>query len=88
MPYDNDAHRFTPYDGRRDLKDDRINFADTVYLTSRSVSRTLAIDWSSPVTIKGVPYALYPVYGAGGVSLYFISASSTSVRLAVSTTRM
>lgn len=88
MPYDNDGHRFTPYDGRRDLKDERFNLSASVSVTSRSVSRPLAIDWSSPVTIKGVPYALYPVYGEGGVSLYFISASSTSVRLAVSTTRM
>jgi hypothetical protein len=88
MPYDNDGHRFTAYDARRDLKDDRYNLSDSVSISSRSVSRPLAIDWSSPVTIKGVPYALYPVYGAGGVSLYFISVSSTSVRLAVSTTRM
>jgi hypothetical protein len=88
MPYDNDGHRFTPYDGRRDLKDDRINLGETVHVESRSVSRPLAIDWSSPVTIKGVPYALYPVYGEAGVSLYYISSSSTSVRLAVSTTRM
>ena len=87
MPYDNDGHRFTAYDARRDLKDDRFNLSESVSISSRSVSRPLAIDWSSPVTIKGVPYALYPVYGAGGVSLYFISASSTSVRLAV-TTRM
>jgi hypothetical protein len=88
MPYDNDGHRFTPYDGRRDLKDDRIKLDGTVTVLSRSVSRPLAIDWSSPVTIKGVPYALYPVYGEAGVSLYYISSSSTSVRLAVSTTRM
>ena len=77
MPFDNDAHRFTPYDGRRDLKDERINFSDTVSVSSYSASRTLAIDWSSPVVIKGIPYALFPVYGAGGVSLYYISASST-----------
>jgi hypothetical protein len=88
MPYDNDAHRFTPYDGRRDLKDDRFTFRDTVSVSSWSASRPLAIDWSSPVAIKGVPYALYPVYAEGGVSLYYISSSSTSVRLAVSTTRM
>jgi hypothetical protein len=88
MPYDNDGHRFTAYDARRDLKDDRFNLGETVSVSSWSTSRPLAIDWSSPVTIKGVPYALYPVYGAGGVSLYFISASSTSVRLAVSTPRM
>ena len=85
MPYDNDGHRFTAYDSRRDLKDDRFNFSDTVSVSSHFVSRPLAIDWSSPVTIEGVPYALYPVYGAGGVSLYYVSGSSTSVRLAVST---
>jgi hypothetical protein len=85
MSYDNNGHRFTPYDGRRDLKDDRINFSDTVAVSSYATSRPLAIDWSSPVAIKGVPYALYPVYAEGGVSLYFISSSSTSVRLAVST---
>ena len=91
MSYDNDGHRFTPYDGRRDLRDDRINtdkFSDTVAVSAYTASRPLAIDWSSPVAIKGVPYALYPVYAEGGVSLYYISASSTSVRLAVSTTRM
>jgi hypothetical protein len=88
MPYDNDAHRFTAYDGRRDLKDDRFNFSDTVSVDSLSASRPMAIDWSSPVVIKGVPYALYPVYASRGVCLYYISASSTSVRLAVSTTRM
>ncbi len=85
VPFDNDEHRFTPYDARRDLKDDRFNFSDTVSVSSQSASRTLAIDWSSPVTIKGVPYALYPVYGAGGVSLYYIGSSSDSVKLAVST---
>ncbi len=87
MATDNDGHRFTPYDARRDLKDDRFNFSDTVAASSYSASRPLAIDWSSPVTIEGVPYALYPVYGAGGVSLYYIGGSSTSVRLAVSTNR-
>lgn len=83
MPYDNDGHRFTAYDARRDLKDDRFNLSNLVTVASRSFTRPLAIDWSSPVYIKNVPYALYPVYGAGGVSLYFITASSTSVRLAV-----
>jgi hypothetical protein len=82
---DNDGHRFTPYDARRDLKDDRFNFSDTVSVDSRSASRPLAIDWRSPVVIEGVPYALYPVYAAGGVSLYYIGGgSSGSVRLAVS----
>lgn|GEM_PF-488212 len=88
LSVDNDGHRFTPYDGRRDLKDDRFDFRDTVSVSSYATSRPLAIDWSSPVVIKGVPYALYPVYSAGGVSLYYISGNSTSVRLAVSTVRM
>jgi hypothetical protein len=81
----NDGHRFTPYDARRDLRDDRFNFSDTVSVSSHSASRTLAIDWSNPVTVEGVPYALYPVYGAGGVSLYYIGGSSSSVKLAVAT---
>jgi hypothetical protein len=87
MANDSDGRRFTPYDARHDLSDDRFNFSDTVSVSSYSASRQLAIDWTSPVVIEGVPYALYPVYGAGGVSLYFISGSSGSVRLAVSTTR-
>lgn len=81
----NDGHRFTPYDARRDLRDDRFNFSDTVSVSSHSASRTLAIDWSNPVTVEGVPYALYPVYGAGGVSLYYIGGSSSSVKVAVAT---
>lgn len=84
MASDNDGHRFTPYDARRDLLDDRFNYSDTVSAQSYSASRPLAIDWSSPITIEGVPYALYPVYGAGSVSLYYISGDSTSVKLAVS----
>lgn len=80
-----DGHRFTPYDARRDLRDDRFNFSDTVSVSSHSGSRTLAIDWSNPVTVEGVPYALYPVYGAGGVSLYYIGGSSSSVKVAVAT---
>lgn len=84
---DADGHRFTPYDARRDLKDDRFNFSDTVAVSSQSASRPLAIDWHNPARIDGVPYALYPVYGAGGVSLYYIGSSGGSVKLAVSTTR-
>lgn len=83
---DNDTHRFTPYNARRDLNDDRFNFSDTVSISSQSASRILAIDWSNPITVEGVPYALYPVYGAGGVSLYYIGGSgSSSVKLAVAT---
>jgi hypothetical protein len=49
------------------------------------VSRPVAIDWRNPVFIDGQPYTFYPVYGAGAVSLYFINATSDSVKLAVST---
>lgn len=83
--------RFTPYDargydGRGDFTDTRsLNFSDSVAVSSFSVSRPVAIDWSNPVFIEGEPYTFYPVYGAGGVSLYFINASTDSVRLAVST---
>jgi hypothetical protein len=87
MPYDNDGHRFTPYDAGRDLKDSRFNFSDTVSVSSRSASRPLAIDWNNPVVIKGVPYTLYRVYGEGGVSLYYIGNSIDSVKLAVTTAR-
>ncbi len=83
--------RFTPYDGRGfdgrgDFRDSRsLNFSDSVAVTSYSVSRPVAIDWRNPVFIQGEPYTFYPVFGASGVSLYFINASSDSVRLAVST---
>jgi hypothetical protein len=80
---DDHSHRFTPYDARGDLQDDRFNFSDTVSVSSQSASRTLAIDWDNPITVEGVPYALYPVYGASGVSLYYIGGSSGSVKLAV-----
>lgn len=56
-------------------------------ITSRSVSRPIHIDMQNPVRIAGLPYNLFPVYGAGGVSLYYISATTYSVRLAVSTRR-
>jgi len=83
--------RFTPYDGkgydgRGDFKDSRsLNFNDFVAVSSFSVSRPIAIDWRNPVFIAGEPYTFYPVYGEGDVSLYFINASSDSVRLAVAT---
>jgi hypothetical protein len=82
---DSDSHRFTPYDARSDSRDDRFNFSDTVSVSSHFASRTLAIDWSNPVTVEGVPYVLYPVYGSGGVALYYIAGSGSSVKLAVAT---
>ena len=76
--------RFTPYDGRGDLKDNRFNFSDSVATSSHSFSRPMLIDWDSPVFIEGQPYTFYRVYGAGGVSLYYIGkATDRSATVAV-----
>lgn len=76
--------RFTPYDARGDLKDNRFNFSDSVAVSSHSFARPLHIDWDNPRTIKGQPYNFYRVYGAGGVALYYIGkASDQSARVAV-----
>jgi hypothetical protein len=56
-----------------------------VAVVSRATNRSIPIDLQNPVRIKGVPYTLYPVYRAGGVSLYYISSTSYSVKLAVNT---
>jgi len=74
----------TLYNGRGDFRDTRMNFSDSVAVSSHSVSRPLAIDWDDPVFLEGQPYTFYPVYSSGGVSLYYISNSSDSVKLAVS----
>ena len=60
---------------------DRRNY---VSIMDHSFARGLRIDRNHPVQMKGVPYNLYPVYAAGGVSLYYIGSSSYSVKLAVS----
>lgn len=76
--------RYTPYDARGDLKDSRFNFSDSVALSSHSSARPLSIDWDGPIVIDGQPYTFYPVYGAGGVSLYYIGkASDRSAKVAV-----
>jgi hypothetical protein len=76
--------RFTPYDARGDLRDDRFNFSDSVAISSHSFARPMRIDWNSPVFIPGQPYTFYRVYGAGGVSLYYIGkASDQSATVAV-----
>jgi len=81
--------RFTPYDARGDLKDNRFNFSDSVATSSRSFSRILYIDWDNPVHIEGQPYNFFHVYGAGGVSLYYIGkASDRSARVAVVSDRL
>lgn len=61
---------------------DRRNY---VSIVDHSFTRGLRIDHKHPVSMKGSPYTLYPVYAAGGVSLYYIGGSSQSVKLAVST---
>jgi hypothetical protein len=81
--------RYTPYNGvdydnRGDFRDPRsINFSDSVAVTSRSVSRAMAIDWRNPQFIDGQPYTFYPVYVGPGASLYFIKGSSDSATVAV-----
>lgn len=76
--------RYTPYDARGDVRDSRFNLSDTVAVNSRSVTRPTRIDWDNPVFIEGQPYTFYPVYGAGGVSLYYIGrASDSSATVAV-----
>jgi hypothetical protein len=85
--------RFTPYNGvdfdnRGDFRDTRsINFSDTVSVSSYSVSRPVTIDWDQPVFFDDQPYTFYRVYGAGGVSLYYISSNSFSARVAVAFNR-
>ena len=81
--------RFMPYNGvdydnRGDFRDARsINFSDTVGVSSYAVSRPVAIDWNDPVFFDGQPYTFYPVYGGGGVSLYYINSTTYSARVAV-----
>jgi hypothetical protein len=76
--------RFTPYEASGDLRDNRFNFSDSVAISSHSFARPMHIDWDSPVFIAGQPYTFYRVYGAGGVSLYYIGkATEQSAMVAV-----
>src|SRR5438105_8829103 len=85
--------RFTPYNGvdydnRGDFRDTRsINFSDTVSVNSYNVSRPVRIDWDAPVFFDGEPYTFYPVYGGGGVSLYYVNSTSYSAKIAVAFNR-
>ena len=84
--------RYTPYsgvgyDGRGDFRDWRLNWSDAVAATEFAVSRPVLIDWDDPVFFDGQPYTFYRVYGAGDVSLYYISANSFSARVAVAFNR-
>jgi hypothetical protein len=78
--------RYTPYLGG-DLKDESYMTGESVSTVSHSVSRGMSIDRRNPVFIPGVPYNLYPIYGVRGVSLYYITGSRDSVKLAVITSR-
>ena len=71
-------------EGREDstTRFDRRNFAS---VTDHIFTRGLRIDRKNPVWMKGVPYTLYPVYAAGGVSLFYIGGTSDTVKLAVQT---
>ncbi|MFL6569813.1 MAG: hypothetical protein ACJ8LI_11645 [Chthoniobacterales bacterium] len=77
--------RYTPYDTRGDQRDHRLAWNnDTVSVRSNYASRRLTIDWQNPVYIHGQPYAFYPVYGGGDVSLYYIGkANDRAARVAV-----
>ena len=84
--------RYTPYssvgyDGRGEFRDWRLNWSDSVAATEFSVSRPILIDWNDPVFFDGQAYTFYPVYGAGGVSLYYISSTSYSAKIAVAFNR-
>jgi hypothetical protein len=81
-PYFRGSGRLTPYLGG-DLKDESYTIGDYISVSSHSTTRGMSIDRKNPVFIKGVPYALYPIYGAGGTSLYYIGHGANSVKLAV-----
>jgi hypothetical protein len=76
--------RFSPYLSG-DLQNDFYMNGGYTSVVSHSNSRGMSIDKRNPVFIKGVPYTLYPIYGARGVSLYYIGHTSNSVKLAVDT---
>ncbi|PZR70832.1 MAG: hypothetical protein DLM73_17105 [Chthoniobacterales bacterium] len=78
------SERFIPYLGG-DLKDDSYMIGDYTAAVSHSNFRGISIDRKNPVFVKGVPYTLYPIYGVRGISLYYITNSTNSVKLAVTT---
>ena len=82
VPHFRSAGRLIPYING-DLKDDSHMIGDYIAVSSHSTTRGMSIDRNNPVFIKGVPYTLYPIYGAGGASLYYIGHGSNSVKVAV-----
>ncbi|MEY2519660.1 MAG: hypothetical protein QOF24_1419 [Verrucomicrobiota bacterium] len=82
QPYYRGAGKLIPYLGG-DLKEDTHMIGDYIAVSSHSASRAMSIDRRHPVFMKGSPYTLYPIYGVRGASLYYISHSADSVKLAV-----
>src|SRR3954464_12127178 len=77
VPYFHGGKRLIPYLGG-DLKDDTHYIGDYIAVSSPSASRAMSIDRRHPVLVKGSPYTLYPIYGAGMTDLYYIGHSSDS----------
>jgi hypothetical protein len=85
--------RYTPYDGRGgtlyngrgDFGDPRVNYGDGVAAQTYTVSRPIAVDWNNPRFFDGQPYTFYPVYEGAAASLYYITSSGDSARIAVVT---
>jgi hypothetical protein len=86
VPHFRGGGRLIPY-LNGDLKDDSHMIGDYIAVSSHSTSRGMSIDRKHPVFIKGSPYTLYPIYGAGMTELYYIGHGANSVKLAVATTR-
>src|SRR5205085_5643098 len=58
--------------------------ADYTATTDHAFTRAVEVQRHNPVFVPGVPYSLYPIYGAGVVSLYYVGRISADVvRLAV-----
>jgi hypothetical protein len=81
-PHFRSAGRLIPYLGG-DLKDESYTIGDYIAVSSHSTTRGMSIDRKHPVFVKGSPYTLYPIYGAGAAELYYIGHTSDSVKLAV-----
>ena len=84
QPHFRGGGKLIPYLGG-DLKDDAHMLGDYISVSSHSASRAMSIDRRNPVVIKGSPYTLYPIYGAGRTALYYIGHGANSVKLAVAT---
>jgi hypothetical protein len=78
------SRRLIPYLGG-DVKDDSHMIGDYISVSSHSTTRGMSIDRKNPVFMKGVPYTLYPIYGAGSTSLYYIGHGTNYVKLDVAT---